>query len=65
MSQMQLLRAVISERLTVAAEEIFGVVGRTIAEYEAELSRQQKLLDIFMKPEILLKTGLSTSEESR
>uniref|UniRef100_UPI0037E89DBB zinc finger protein 8-like n=1 Tax=Semicossyphus pulcher TaxID=241346 RepID=UPI0037E89DBB len=36
MSQMQLLRLFISERLSVAAEEIFAAVLRTTTEYEQE-----------------------------
>lgn len=34
MSHMQLLKLYISERLSVAAEEIFAAVQRTITEYE-------------------------------
>lgn len=52
MSKMQMLRFYVNERLTVATEDIFGVIERTIAEYEAEvfrskqeIDRQRKLLD--------------------
>ncbi|XP_033465404.1 uncharacterized protein LOC117245907 [Epinephelus lanceolatus] len=52
MSKVQMLRALVKQRLTAAAEEIFGLVERTIAEYEEELcrskeenERQRKLLD--------------------
>uniref|UniRef100_A0A8C6TWV9 C2H2-type domain-containing protein n=1 Tax=Neogobius melanostomus TaxID=47308 RepID=A0A8C6TWV9_9GOBI len=48
----QTLRALVTERLTAAAEEIFELVERTIAEYEEELcrskeenQRRQQLLD--------------------
>ena len=36
---LQSLRALVNERLTAAAEEIFALVERTIAEYEEELCR--------------------------
>ncbi|XP_029919722.1 zinc finger protein 420-like [Myripristis murdjan] len=53
MSQIQLLRVFISERLTAAAEEIFVAVQRTMAEYEQDpdLPRQQRLLDVRLKQE--------------
>ncbi|KAM4624529.1 uncharacterized protein ACJ7VT_005382 [Polymixia lowei] len=50
--KIQILRALVNERLTAAVEDICGVLGRTMAEYEEEVSRlneensrQQKLLD--------------------
>ncbi len=59
MSKIEMLRLLINQRLTAAAEEIFGVFGRTIAEYEEEISRskleidrQRRLLDLSMKPQI-------------
>lgn len=61
MSKIQLLRVFLNQRLTVAAEEIFGAVEKTIAEYQEEVSRSkkendrlQKILDIVIKPEIKL-----------
>ncbi|XP_061878242.1 zinc finger protein 287-like isoform X2 [Entelurus aequoreus] len=39
MCKIQMLRALVTERLTVAVEEIFVVLERTVAEYEDELSR--------------------------
>ncbi|XP_061749159.1 zinc finger protein 773-like isoform X2 [Nerophis ophidion] len=39
MCKIQMLRALVTERLTVAVEEIFVVLESTIAEYEDELSR--------------------------
>ncbi|XP_059206178.1 zinc finger and SCAN domain-containing protein 22-like [Centropristis striata] len=42
MSQMQLLRLFISERLQAAAEEIFSAVQRTITEHEEEDARSQQ-----------------------
>ena len=46
------------QRLTAAAEEIFELFERTIAEYEEELCRQRKLLDAVLKPQVQLhRTG--------
>ena len=47
------MRGFISERLTAAAEEIFGVFQKTIVKYEEEIDRQRKLLDVW-KPEMKL-----------
>lgn len=48
-----------TERLTAAAEEIFGVFHRTIVAYEAEVERQRRLLNVLYNPEIKLhKLGL-------
>lgn len=44
MSKVQMLRAFVSQRLAAAAEEIFGLFERTIAEYEEEIGRQRSLL---------------------
>nr|XP_033493236.1 uncharacterized protein LOC117263726 isoform X2 [Epinephelus lanceolatus] len=61
MSKAQILRASVKQRLTAAAEEIFGLFERTIAEYEEELSRskeenerQRKLLDAVFSPQLQL-----------
>ncbi|XP_039665035.1 zinc finger and SCAN domain-containing protein 12-like [Perca fluviatilis] len=61
MTKVQMLRALVEQRLTAAAEEIFGLFERTIAEYEEELEfsskenhRQQKLLDAVLNPEVRL-----------
>ncbi|XP_071390640.1 zinc finger protein 260-like [Centroberyx affinis] len=43
--QMQLLRALVSERLSAAAEEIFKIVERTIAEYEEEISHSKWVVE--------------------
>ncbi|XP_074543768.1 uncharacterized protein LOC141803553 [Halichoeres trimaculatus] len=57
MSKIEMLRLLINQRLTAAAEEIFGVFGRAIAEYEEEISRskleidrQRRLLELSKKP---------------
>uniref|UniRef100_A0A4W5MPU7 C2H2-type domain-containing protein n=1 Tax=Hucho hucho TaxID=62062 RepID=A0A4W5MPU7_9TELE len=69
MSQIQLLRVFLNDRLTAAAEEIFGVVEKTVAEYQEEVVRLQRLLDIVLQPEInmpradLQQRTLSFSEE--
>ncbi|XP_028440253.1 zinc finger and SCAN domain-containing protein 2-like [Perca flavescens] len=61
MSKVQMLRAFVNQRLTAAAEEIFELFERTIAEYEEELGRskeenerQQKLLDAVFNPQLRL-----------
>ncbi|XP_059205239.1 zinc finger protein 619-like [Centropristis striata] len=61
MSKVQTVRALVEQRLTAAAEEIFGLFERTIAEYEEQLcrskeknERQQKLLDAVFNPQIQL-----------
>ncbi|XP_041669754.1 involucrin-like [Cheilinus undulatus] len=48
------LREFIAERLTAAAEDIFVVFKRTIVEYEEEIDRQCRLLDMAWKPHIYL-----------
>ncbi|XP_059205235.1 zinc finger and SCAN domain-containing protein 12-like [Centropristis striata] len=74
MSKVQTVRALVEQRLTAAAEEIFGLFERTIAEYEEQLcrskeknERQQKLLDAVFKPQIQLHRAdvqqLSVGEE--
>ncbi|XP_068423217.1 zinc finger and SCAN domain-containing protein 31-like [Clinocottus analis] len=59
MCKVQMLRALVKQRLTAAAQEIFGLFERTIAEYEEELSasrdeneRQRRLLDAVFNPEV-------------
>ncbi|KAM9839023.1 uncharacterized protein ACBR49_017684 [Aulostomus maculatus] len=61
MCPVQMLRALVKQRLTAAAEEIFGLFERTIAEYEERLSRsreenerQRHLLDAVLKPHVRL-----------
>ena len=66
MSKLIVLRECIRDILAMAALEIFGVVEKTLAEYNEEISRSeeerkrlQRLLDIVTQPEIkLLRTGL-------
>lgn len=59
MSKVELLRALVNERLIAAAEEIFGIVETTIAEYEAAF--RQKLVDNKLKP---LSVKLETRQEA-
>uniref|UniRef100_A0A3B4B965 C2H2-type domain-containing protein n=1 Tax=Periophthalmus magnuspinnatus TaxID=409849 RepID=A0A3B4B965_9GOBI len=61
MSKAQALRALVQERLTAAAEEIFALFERTIAEYEEELRRskqeerrKEELLQSVLSPRVLL-----------
>ncbi|KAK2814460.1 hypothetical protein Q5P01_000409 [Channa striata] len=54
MASVQSLRDFVSERLTAAAAEILGVFEQTIVEYEEEINRQRRLLDIVWKPELKL-----------
>ncbi|TNN35368.1 hypothetical protein EYF80_054467 [Liparis tanakae] len=70
MSQIEMLRLLITQRLTAAAEEIFGVFGRTIAEYEdeisrskMEISRQRRLLELSRKPQVCLQDEEEEQEE--
>ena len=59
MSSAEYLRGFVNERLTAAAEEIFGVFIKTIVDYEEEINRQRILLDIAWKPKIKLhRTGV-------
>ncbi|XP_028987168.1 zinc finger protein 8-like isoform X2 [Betta splendens] len=54
MSSVQRLRAFVTERLTAAAAEILGAFEKTMEEYEAEIGRQRRLLDVVWRPEVRL-----------
>ncbi|XP_061573582.1 zinc finger protein 37 homolog [Cololabis saira] len=54
MSKVNHLREFIGQRLTAAAVEILSVFEKSILEYEEELDRQRRLLDLAWKPEIRL-----------
>ncbi|XP_055083996.1 zinc finger protein 135-like [Periophthalmus magnuspinnatus] len=61
MSKVQRLRALVEERLTAAAEDIYVLFERIIAEYEEELcrskqenERKQRLLDSTLSPRVVL-----------
>ncbi|XP_061587367.1 zinc finger protein 835-like [Cololabis saira] len=51
MSSVQFLRGFISEKLTAAAVEIFTEFEKTIIQYEEELERMRRLLDVAGTPE--------------
>ncbi|XP_019740131.1 zinc finger protein OZF-like [Hippocampus comes] len=59
MCKVDILRALLNQRLSAAVEEIFVVFEKTIAEYEEELcrtkeenERQRQLLDAVFKPQV-------------
>ena len=52
------LKAFLTDRLTAAAEEIFGAVERTIAEYKDEICRSKDLEISRLRMQLkLLKSG--------
>ncbi|XP_077395970.1 uncharacterized protein LOC144032145 isoform X3 [Festucalex cinctus] len=68
MCKVQMLRALLNQRLSAAVEEIFVVFERTIAEYEEELCRtkeenrrQRQLLDAFTRA--VVSEDLSTEQQ--
>ncbi|KAF1389909.1 hypothetical protein PFLUV_G00052470 [Perca fluviatilis] len=73
MCKVQMLRALVEQRLTAAAEEIFGLFERTIAEYEEELcrskeenERQRELLDAVFNPQLRLhRAALPPDDKSK
>ncbi|XP_034728803.1 zinc finger and SCAN domain-containing protein 31-like isoform X3 [Etheostoma cragini] len=54
MSSVQHLKQFVNERLTAAAEEIFGVFEKTIFQFEEAIDRQRRLLDVVYKPDTTL-----------
>lgn len=54
MSAVGCLKQFVSDKLAAAAEEIFAVFHNAIVEYEEELDRHRKLLELAWKPEIKL-----------
>ncbi|XP_051918701.1 zinc finger protein 771-like [Hippocampus zosterae] len=61
MCKVEMLRALLNQRLSAAVEEVCGVIERTIAEYEEELcrakkenERQRQLLDAVVLPQVAL-----------
>ncbi|XP_077375751.1 uncharacterized protein LOC144032149 [Festucalex cinctus] len=58
MCKVEMLKALLNRRLSAAVDEIFGLLARTIAEYEDELcrtkeenERQRQLLDAVFRPQ--------------
>lgn len=54
MSTVEYLKQFVSGKLAAAAEEIFAVFHNAIAEYEEELDRHRKLLQLAWKPVVKL-----------
>ena len=61
MALLQMMKSLVNKRLSAAAEEIFGRVGRILTEYEDEalaleqdIDRKRRLLDMILQPEIKL-----------
>lgn len=59
MSGTQLLRLLVNERLAAATEEIFGLVEKTIAEYQDEAVRSKRTI-ILLKQQIQQLTVLQS-----
>ncbi|XP_029311426.1 zinc finger protein 84-like [Cottoperca gobio] len=59
--RMELLRALVSERLSAAADEIFKIVERTIVEYEKKMTCSKWVVDSHHR---LLDVAMSHSEDS-
>ena len=56
-----MLKSLVNERLSAAAEEIFGGLERILTEYEDEalalkqdIDRKRRLLDLILQPEVKL-----------
>lgn len=59
MTSVETFRGFINERLSAAADEIFRVFRNTVVEYEEEINRQRRLLDLVTKPvETVYDSGL-------
>lgn len=58
MSKIELLRLFLNERLTAAADEIFGTIEKTIVEYQEEVSRTKEENNRLRRMLRLQKTGL-------
>ncbi|XP_051806515.1 zinc finger protein 83-like [Acanthochromis polyacanthus] len=56
MCSVEYLRELISDRLAAAAGEIFTEFEKTIVQYQEEIDRQRRLLDVIWKPHIPLQT---------
>ncbi|XP_029974367.1 zinc finger protein 182-like [Salarias fasciatus] len=54
MSSVQAFRDFINERLKAAAGEIFAVFEQTVVQYEEEIDRHRRLLELCWKPQIKL-----------
>ncbi|XP_075907343.1 uncharacterized protein LOC142904871 [Nelusetta ayraudi] len=54
MNTAETFRLSVIERLEAAAEEIFLLFHRSVAQYEEEIERQRRLLDVVWKPHVKL-----------
>ncbi|XP_077395979.1 uncharacterized protein LOC144032151 [Festucalex cinctus] len=70
MCKVEMLRALLNQRLRAAVEEVIGVFARTLAEYEEELCRtkeenehQRQLLAAVFKPQVVLHGEESSSKD--
>ncbi|KAK7881045.1 hypothetical protein WMY93_032351 [Mugilogobius chulae] len=59
------LRALVQERLTAAVDELFGNVQKTFSEYEQEIRRQRKLLDLLCPRRAAPRAGDRSSAAAR
>ncbi|GLD67139.1 gastrula zinc finger protein xFG20-1-like protein [Lates japonicus] len=50
MCKIRTLRTLVNQRLSTAVEEIFRLFETTIAEYEEEIERQRRLLEVVERP---------------
>ncbi|XP_023194799.1 gastrula zinc finger protein XlCGF8.2DB-like [Xiphophorus maculatus] len=63
MCSVEPLREFIRERLTAAAEEIFTQLEKTIVQYEEEIDRQRRLLDLSWRPRVSLQRAELSGQE--
>ncbi|XP_068569162.1 zinc finger protein 37-like [Cebidichthys violaceus] len=70
MSKAEILRGIVTEKLTTAAQEILAVVERTVAGYEEEASgfrreidRQKKQLEVLLQPRVSLERRALVPDE--
>ncbi|XP_054895589.1 uncharacterized protein LOC129366023 [Poeciliopsis prolifica] len=54
MYPVQSMRKFVCDRLTAAAQEILGAFEKRVEDYEAELARQRRMLDMAFSPEMKL-----------
>ncbi|XP_029969786.1 zinc finger and SCAN domain-containing protein 2-like isoform X3 [Salarias fasciatus] len=55
MTAVQALREFITQKLTAAAGEIFTAFEQTIVQYQEEIDRQNRLLEVCLKPRVRLR----------
>lgn len=63
MSKLQQLRLFVNERLTAAAEEIFGAVERTILEFHSDKAFVSQSEDVKSSELLMLAEALKAEEE--